>query len=202
MSPWAVLATVFAVHVVAMASPGPNVLLVTQMAASRSRRQALAAAGGIATAALVLASAGAFGLGVLVAQVEPVHLALRVLGGGYLVLLGVRMWRHADELVAAPATALSDRACFRAGVLTNVTNPKAAVFFGSVFAAVLPAEAAPGLRAAAVALVAVDALAWHSLLAVVFATPPVQGAYRRAKRRLDRVLGAVLGAVGLRLALG
>ena len=83
--------------------------------------------------------------------------------------------------------------------MTNLTNPKAAVFFGSILAPVLDGAEADWVVVAAIAVIVVNALWWHCLLAVLFARPPVRRWYARAKRVIDRVVGGLLVLLGVRL---
>lgn len=197
------LGGIFLVHVAAIASPGPNFLIVTQTAMSRTRRAGVAAALGIAAGAAVWSGSVVLGLSALFGQFPWLHGALRVLGGGYLVYLGIRLWRAAAQPLpgAACAAGATDWRAFRRGLLTNLTNPKAALFYGSVFAAFL----APGLPAwvglAAVALILANSALWHVALACLFSTGRAQRAYGRLKRWIDRLAGAALGALGLGLLL-
>jgi threonine efflux protein len=203
MSPLSTLVTVAAIHWAAMASPGPNVLLVTQTAMARSRRSALAVAVGVASGAAVLATAAAIGLTVVIEQATWARHALQVAGGAYLVFLGVQTWRSAHEPPPPPDPAQRDddpTRYYLRGLLTNLTNPKAAVFFGSVLAPTLDQAVSEWVRIAAVAIIVVDALLWHCLLAVLFARPGVRNLYARAKVVVDRLVGAALALLGLRLA--
>jgi threonine efflux protein len=203
MSPLSTLLTVAAIHWAAMASPGPNVLLVSQTAMARSRRSALAVAVGVASGAAVLATAAAVGLTVLIEEAGWARDALQLAGGAYLVFLGVQTWRGAHEPPPRPDAAGDDEnpwGFYVRGLLTNLTNPKAAVFFGSVLAPTLDQAVSDWVRTAAVALIVVDALLWHCLLAVLFARPAVRRGYARAKTVVDRVVGAALALLGVRLA--
>ncbi len=211
MGDWGVLGAVFVVHVLAMASPGPNVLVVTQTAASRSRRAGVWAALGIAAGAGLLAGAALAGVGALLDHAPWVHDALRVAGGGYLVYLGVRLWRGArapaafaagGALRAEPrADARGNGDAFRVGLLTNLTNPKALAFYGSVFAALFAPGSPAWLKLAAVAFVVANSTAFHVALACLFSTRRAQTAYGRLKLRVDRIAGAGLALLGLALAL-
>ena len=203
MSALSTLLTVAAIHWAAMASPGPNVLLVTQTAMARSRRSALAVAVGVASGAAVLATAAAGGLTVVIEQGTWARHALQLAGGAYLLFLGVQTWRGAREPPPRPEAAGRDespRRFYLRGLLTNLTNPKAAVFFGSVLAPTLGHAVSGWVRAAAVAIIVVDALLWHCLLALLFARPGVRELYARAKTVVDRLVGAALALLGLRLA--
>lgn len=196
------LIEIFLVHLAAMASPGPNVLVVIRTAIAQSRRAALFCAAGVATGAAIWAGGAALGLGLVIDNFAVAYDALRVLGGIYLVYIGVRTARASAGPVKAPGGAqprASDRRAWRRGLLTNLANPKAGVFFTSVFATLLPADSSTALRVAAVAVIVVDALVWHALLAVVLSSPPAQARYLHARRWIDRVAGVVMIGFGLRL---
>jgi RhtB (resistance to homoserine/threonine) family protein len=196
---WTLL-TVASVHWLGMASPGPNVLLVAQTAMARSRGRALAAALGVATGALVLSSLAALGLAVAIRGSDTLLHALQTAGGAYLVYLGSRVWREAREsLQQAPVGAGHGR-YFARGLLTNLSNPKAIVFYASVLTAVLADTDSEWVRVAAVGVIVVDAVVWHCFLAVTFTRPGVRGWYGRRKGAIDRVVGAGLALLGAWLA--
>lgn len=200
MSYAATLLTVLGVHLAASVSPGPNVLLIIQTASTSSRRTALAAAAGVATGALFLASAAALGLGLLLAGAGGLDRVLRVVCGLYLLYLGVAMWRGARHPMAGSQAGSVTRSAvvFRRGLFTNITNPKAAVFFGSVLTGLLPPATPVWVRVAAVLICVLNSTAWHVLLAYAFSTGTVHRIYGRAKPTLDRVAGTLMGALGVR----
>ena len=203
------LAGVGAVHALAMLSPGPNVLVVTQTALADSRRAGVWTALGVATGTALWASAALFGLGLLFAQWAWLTVAVELAGGVYLVYLGVRVWRGADRdpFSAAAAAApvridrpkQSDVRAFRVGLLTNLTNPKALMFFGSIFAALLPTALPLPIKLAAIVIVAVNSLVWHVALACFFSARGTQSVYVRIKPWLDRAAAVLLVCLGLRL---
>src|SRR5262245_33378704 len=135
MSDWGVLGSVVAVHVLAMVSPGPNVLIVTQTAMSQARRAGVCVALGIAAGAGLLSSAALAGLSVVLTRFASLHTALKLAGGIYLIYLGIRLWRAARSPVAfSPSPtglAATEWRAFRLGLATNLTNPKALLFYGS-----------------------------------------------------------------------
>ncbi len=204
MSAASTLLTVFGVHVAAMASPGPNFLLVSQAAVRHSRRQALLMAAGVAAGAVVLSGAAVVGLGVVLTRLHPLYLAVRIAGGAYLIWLAIQMWRNATRptLAQGAPLAVTSGQCFRTGLLTNLTNPKALVFFGSVLTALLPAGLPAWVSVAAVVIIGLNGLWWHFMLAVVFSSLPVQRTYARAKVWIDRVVGTILAGIGVRLLGG
>jgi RhtB (resistance to homoserine/threonine) family protein len=205
MSYAVVLGSVFAIHVLAMISPGPNVLVVTQTALSDTRRAGIVTALGVAVGSTLWSSAALFSLSVVFAQFAWLYSGLKLLGGMYLLYLGIKLWRTAEHsLVPSSSTHApvhTDRQAFRLGLLTNLTNPKAVVFFGSIFAALLAPALPMWVKLAAIGIVAVDATGWHVALACFFSTRRAQQVYRRIKRWVDRTAGASLAFLGLRLML-
>lgn len=199
-----ILGSILAVHLVAMISPGPNFFVVTQTSVTRSRREGVLSALGVAAAAALWSGAAVLGVSLLFETTAWLYAVVKVLGGAYLIYLGLRSWRRAGMLLAAPAqvrTPPSGWRAFRVGFTTNLTNPQSVVFFGSIFAALLPAGSPVWLRAAAVGVVVFNALWWHLTLALAFSTRRVQGVYGALKRPLDYLLGGVLVLLGARLVL-
>jgi threonine efflux protein len=199
-----VLGGVFAIHVLAMLSPGPNFLIVTQTAAGRTRRAGVFTALGIAAGAAAWAGAALLGLSVVFAHFAWLHGVVKLLGGMYLVYLGIKLWRAADrQLLCASRVlvpVLSDGRAFRLGLMTNLTNPKAVIFYGSIFAGLLPPTLPQWVKLAAIGIIIADAVSWHVALACLFSTPRARRAYARMKRYLDRIVGAALALLGLQLA--
>ena len=121
-------------------TPGPNMAWLALLAATEGRRRGLAAVAGVATGLALMGAAAAFGLAALVQAQPLVYLALRWAGLAYLLWLAFRAWVGADREEGGPM-GLSAWRYFRQGVITNVLNPKAAVFFVTVVPSFLPSDA-------------------------------------------------------------
>lgn len=211
------LVQILLVHMAAMASPGPNVALVARTAMAESRQAGVWACIGVATAAGLWAGAAALGLAVALAGTPGAATGLRILGGLYLVYLGARMLRAAAAHHPVPAAAFAPaggaaapispprgvrRSAWMRGTLTNLSNPKAAVYYVSIFATLIPPGASPAFRLAAVGVIVASGTAWHVLLAVALSTRGAQGAYLRARRGIDAAAGLVLAGFGVAFVLG
>lgn len=199
-----VLLSVLAVHTVAMVSPGPNFLIVTQTAVSRSRREGVFAALGIVAAGVVWPSAALLGVELIFTATPWLYWSIKLFGGAYLIYVGIKSWRQAGCVPADSgdgAAGVSAWRAFRLGFITNVANPKAAIFFGSIFAAVLPPQLPLWMHAAVIAVVLGNALWWYTGLALFFSTPRAQRGYLKAKRTLDYLTGGFFIFVGVRLML-
>jgi threonine efflux protein len=193
------LLTVALLHWLVLITPGANVLLVSQLAAGGQRRSAFFAGLGVTAVAVTWALLALLGVNAVFAAMPQLRLALQVAGGVYLCYVGVRLWRSGGTAKGASAAMLAPGAAFRRGFLTNIMNPKSALFFGSVFASALPPDPGASLLAWTLGLVFANALCWHSFLALAFSHPRVQAGYARQRRALNRVAGALVGALGLRL---
>ncbi len=197
------LVALAAVYVPALASPGPNFLAVTQAAVGGTRRQGVATALGVASGSTLQALLAATGVGLLLAHAGGVQRVVALLGGAYLLWVARAIWRQAraagPALTPGATRAVTLRAAYRAGLLTNLTNPKALVFFSTIFTALVGPGLPAGLRFAAVALICLLSTCWHLALATLFTQAAVRSAYARARRPLLRVTALAIGGFGLHL---
>jgi threonine/homoserine/homoserine lactone efflux protein len=190
-----------AVSAVVICTPGQDTALTIRNTLGRGRRSGIATAGGVAAGQAVWTIAASAGVVALLTASEPVFRALKLVGAAYLVYLGGQsLWaasrRRADEHAVRPAVPLSPGRALRQGVLSNLGNPKMAVFFASLlpqFGSSFPALLALGFLFCALTF------AWLTLYAVAVARLGrlLTGAVRRA---LDALTGFVLVALGFRLA--
>lgn len=194
-----VLISIALLHWVILVTPGANVLVVTSLAASQSRRAAFFAGLGVTAVAGIWSALAVLGVGTVFAAHPALRLTIQVAGGLYLIYVALRLWRSGTSSAALGTVELSAFAAFRVGFLTNIMNPKSALFFASVFATSMPEHPSPLLLSLAVAVVLANAFAWHTLLAVAFSHGRVQTAYARSQAIVARVAGALVGAFGLRL---
>jgi threonine efflux protein len=195
------LLTITLLHWLLLVTPGANTILISQLAASGHRGSACIASWGISIVAVIWAVLAILGVNALFAAHSQLRLAVQIMGGIYLCYVAFKLWRSGIAVGQPQSAQIAPWAAFRLGFLTNATNPKAPLFFGSVFATALPADSHSLLPVAAVTLVFVNALAWHTFLAVAFSHPRVQAGYDRQRKLLNRVASLVIGAYGLRLLI-
>src|SRR6476661_7385220 len=108
------LAGIGAVQLMAAMSPGPAFLVVTRISVGETRRTALGAAFGVATAALFWAVAATLGMHVLLTEAAWLYGILKLAGGAYLIWLGFQAWRHADVPLAPAADGTVSMSCWQA----------------------------------------------------------------------------------------
>lgn len=188
-----VLSAISVIWFAAHLSPGPDFLVTVRVAMTQSRAAALRTVLGISVGTVIWAVAGFFGIHALFSSVPSLYTALKLAGGAYLAYLGLRMviasFRSPAAAGAEPAP-MSAGSAFRLGLLTNLANPKAALFTASVFAATLPPEPPALLGLAATIVMTLISLAFYGLLAGLLTTPAASAGYARAQGWIDRVAGA------------
>ena len=200
------LAAFVAVAAVVICTPGQDTALTIRSALSGGRRCGLATAGGVALGQAAWTLATAVGLASLLTASQPAFMALKLAGAGYLVALGVQtllraIRNTAHRLDPARRPGTSPRQALRQGLLSNLANPKMAVFFTSL----LP-QFAPDNGAAFPVLLGLGllfCLLTFSWLAVYgLAVDWARGVLLRdrVRRALDAATGAVLVGLGIRLA--
>jgi len=197
------LVGIIAALTVGVISPGPSFVMVARTAVSSSRSAGLAASLGMGVGGVVFAVAALLGLQGVLLAVPSLHLVLKVVGGLYLTYLGVRIWGSAKEPLVVASSASSTGASIRKslalGFTTQVSNPKTAIVYASVFAAFLPAVQSLGFNLALVTLVFAVEAGWYALVALVLSSDRPRRAYLRCKSWVDRAAGGILVALGLRL---
>jgi threonine/homoserine/homoserine lactone efflux protein len=199
----AILSIAIALTLGAM-SPGPSFLMVARTALAVSRKDGLAAAVGMGVGGVFFSIVSLLGLLVILATVPLLHLGLRVLGGAYLVYLGYRIWRSAQQPLVVESTLIQSPAAqpwrsFFLGLATQVSNPKTAIVYASVFASLLPSEVpSSALVALPIMIFAIETI-WYSVVALALSAPGPRARYLASKRWLDRAAGAIMSVLGIKL---
>ena len=193
---WVEFLKVAVAHLLAVASPGPDFALVLKQSLSRGRRAALCTSLGIGTAILLHVSYSLLGLGLLLRGSETWFNAVKYAGAAYIAWLGVQALRAQPRTLDDPEVASKEEQmggvrAFISGFLTNVLNPKATLFFISLFALVVSAATPKAIQAAYGVWMAVATAAWFSIVSLLFTRPEVRATFWRFGHWIDRALGVV-----------
>jgi threonine/homoserine/homoserine lactone efflux protein len=185
------------VSAVVIVTPGQDTALTIRNTLLGGRRAGTSTALGVAAGQAVWALATSAGVAALLRASEPAFLMIKLAGAAYLVWLGLRtIFGHYEPKSDWPGGGTGT--AFRQGLVSNLGNPKMAIFFGSL----LPQFASPsfaGLLALGLCFCSLT-LAWLSAYAVAVARAGDFLRRTRVRRTLDRVTGAVLVGLGIRLA--
>jgi len=198
------LAGILAALTVGVMSPGPSFVMIARTAVSVSRGDGIAAAFGMGAGGALFAVAALLGLHGMLLAVPSLYVVLKVAGGIYLAYLGLRIWLYAKQPLAMPEPSLRARTTgrsFALGFTTQVSNPKTAVVYASVFAAFLPPVQTLAFNVAVVLLALIIETGWYAIVAVALSSARPRGVYLRCKTWVDRAAGGVMIALGVKLVV-
>ncbi|RVT85775.1 LysE family translocator [Rhodobacteraceae bacterium CCMM004] len=194
----------YSAFLLAIASPGPNILAVIGTSMSVNRVSGMSLAMGVATGSFTWALLTVFGLSAILATYASALLFIKVFGGLYLLWLAYKSFKsaalshdiEAKELAGGRRTPIG---YFQRGYIIQMTNPKAALAWIAIISLGLQ-EGAP-LWVGAVIVLGTFALSIiiHLLYAVAFSTHVMVRIYGKARRVIQGVLGAFFAVAGLRL---
>jgi threonine/homoserine/homoserine lactone efflux protein len=197
------LAAFLAVSIVVIVTPGQDTALTIRNTLLGGRRAGILTAAGVSTGQACWTLAASAGLAALLQASEPAFLALKLAGAAYLVYLGIQALaaalrrRPAGHDLASSAPRMRPAVAYRQGLISNLGNPKMAVFFTSLlpqFGSSFAALVALGLLFCALTVV------WLSAYAVAVHRAGDFLRRSRVRRVVEGLTGGVLVALGLRLA--
>jgi len=190
-------------HLMAAISPGPAVLMAARTGVTEGLRTGALLAMGIGTGAVIWAMAALFGLN-LIFQAAPLVLwSLKLIGGFYLIILAWGMWRDASKPLdtsSASRPPRSPAAAFRAGLITQLANPKPAVLFSAIFVGTVPPGTPLWVYAALLTVVFLNETLWNILVVRIFSFERTRQRYISLKTLIDRSFGGLLALLGLKIA--
>ncbi|MCY1160769.1 Threonine efflux protein [compost metagenome] len=194
------------IHFFALLSPGPDFFFVSQSAIRQSRSHAMFAALGISLSILAWAICAISGLHFLFQKIAWLQQALVILGGLYLFYLGIQLFKSAFNQQASVqqlATAIpkSKITLLLQGFFTNMANPKALVYFSSVFSLAINADMPLTTQSSLLALIWLESLIWFALVAYLFSWHKMNAAYQRLSQWIDGLTGGIFISFGCYLIL-
>ncbi|MCJ8169990.1 LysE family translocator [Atopomonas sediminilitoris] len=203
---WTEFFTVALVHLLAVASPGPDFAVVVRESVSQGRRAGLLTAWGVGAGILVHVAYSLLGIGLIVSQSIVAFNVLKYLAAAYLVWIGIKALRakanpEAANIAQQPAHAMSAWQSFSLGFITNGLNPKATLFFLSLFTLVISHNTPVLVQGAYGVYLALATGAWFTLVAMLFSQTRVRAGFARMGHWFDRVMGVVLVGLGVQLVL-
>ncbi|MCS6114559.1 LysE family transporter [Shewanella baltica] len=220
------LLTLAVIHSVALISPGPDFAIMVKIATQQSRSTAIAAAVGISIAILAHTILSLTGVSLLIKSSHTLYLLVQIVGASYLAWMGFGALRaglailakrkasastnagtNVDALSAdVEATesiagglggAMAQKQGFLTGLYTNLLNPKALVFFLTLFSALITPSVTTSTKIASAVLLLSLSLAWFGFLAVMLSKAQVQLKLQRLTPIIDAIIGVIFMSVAL-----
>lgn len=200
--------TIALVHLVAVASPGPDFAIVVRNSVAYGRRIALYTSVGIGAAILLHVAYSLVGLSVVIATTPWLFKTFSYLAAAYLLYLAfgaLRSKPNNDAVISdqdQPKAMISAKKALWMGFLTNGLNPKATLFFLSLFTAIISIETPFEVRLAYGVYLAVATGLWFSFLSFMLSTGKVAEFIGKKGYWLDRAMGVLLVGLAVKLVAG
>ena len=189
------------IHLVALVSPGPDFVVACRNSLLYSRTIGIYTAVGFGLGICVHISYAVFGLSWLIANNELIFTVIQYLGAYYLMLIGIQSLRSFQSQIGQEtATASSRISPFRAvriGFITNVLNPKATLFFLSLFSTMLNPTVGELTLVVIAVLLVVTTILWFSLVALLISHPRFTTTLKRYEKTVHRFFGVLLIGIGV-----
>lgn len=198
--------TVALIGILAAISPGPDFVIVTQNSLQQGKRAGLFTALGVALGCLVHVTYCVIGIGMIVAESVTLFTLLKYLGAGYLIYIGFKglTTRHKTvENISISGSSCSEYSSLQAikkGFLVNLLNPKATLFFLSIFSQIIDPLTPRFIQALIGIEVSIIGFCWFSILAWILTVPVLKKKLISVQHYVEKLLGALLILFGLRIA--
>lgn len=198
------IGTVAFLNLLAAMSPGPDFVMVVRNSLCYSRKSGIYTSLGISLALGIHLFYCAAGIGLLISKSEALFSIIKFLGAGYLFYMGLTsVLAKESKLDVAAEKALTDlrpAAAFRMGFLTNVLNPKATLFFLSLFTFVIGSSTPVYIVLIISAIIMLTALSWFTVVSIFLAQPTVQKVFLKYEKAVNYTLGGFLILLGIKIA--
>lgn len=186
----------------ALMSPGPNILAVIGTSMSVGRKQGISLALGVGFGTFLWVTLAVFGFTALISKYAVIMFTLKILGGAYLLWLGYKVLRSAASSKDLTTTAIrlqTNSAYFRRGLAVQMTNPKAALATLAIVSIGVHESAPLWVGSSIVVGATLLSVGGHVTYALAFSTKPMVALYTRARRFIEAALGTFFCLMGLRL---
>jgi RhtB (resistance to homoserine/threonine) family protein len=195
--------TLALLHLLAVMSPGPDFALISRNSLLYSRRTGVYSALGIALGILVHVTYSLVGIGLVIAKSPLLFAFIQYSGAAYLLYLGVQSFASAsvnETLGTATSHDLNSAEAVRSGFFTNALNPKASLFFLSVFSQVVKPSTPTALKILYGLEISIVTFLWFAAVALVLSHSSLCKKFTQAQPLLAKGMGVVLILLGLRVA--
>jgi RhtB (resistance to homoserine/threonine) family protein len=201
----ALISTVTVIHLLAVISPGPDFIMACRNSLSYSRKTGIWTAVGFGFGIAVHIFYSLAGLALIISKSILLFNAIKFLGAAYLVYIGLRSILSKSSKIELgehhKKEDITHFAAIRIGFLTNVLNPKATLFFLSLFTLVISPETPLPIMGVMSIIMIINTMLWFSLVAVFLTQKRIRSIFEKFQGVFNKTLGGLLIALGIKVAL-
>ncbi|HIP49081.1 MAG TPA: LysE family translocator [Lutibacter sp.] len=204
MTDFSLIASVTLIHLLAVISPGPDFFMAIKNSLTYSRKTGIYTAIGFGLGIGVHIFYSLAGLALLIFKSIVIFNIIKYLGVAYLLYIGIKsLLDKGANIEVKNQTHLQDISHFKAisqGFLTNVLNPKATLFFLSLFTLVISPDTSKTTLYLISGIMILNTMLWFSLVATFLTQEKIRVVYSRYQKWFNKLFGGVLIALGLKIA--
>ncbi|AMG31508.1 LysE family translocator [Grimontia hollisae] len=195
------LVSILTIHLMASISPGPDFVVVSQKTLLQGRRAGIICGVGVCVGLLVHIGYSVAGLTAALEHSVWLTQGIGIFGGSYLVFLGYKSIKGSYSASTAPSIEKENEntgsSAFWSGLIVNIFNPKAAIYFISLFSIIISPSMGPEkLLLVIVSIIAVQ-MAWYLTFIFIVTIPSIRVKFDSKVYLIDRILGALMLMMGL-----
>ena len=197
------LLTLTVIHFIATVSPGPEFMLISKEALTNGRRAGFISLAGTLSGLSIHILYSAFGLAAIISKSPDALLVIQLIGGSYLIYLGINGLRSKPFRTSSDAapgdSEVTDFQIFRTGFICDLLNPKAPIYYVSLFTFILSPDISATKLATYSVLIMTIHLVWFSIVVLLLSTPAINNRFRKITHWIDRILGGAMIAIGIKV---
>ena len=199
------IGTVALVHLLALISPGPDFIMCVRNALTYSRKTGIYTAVGFGAGISIHIIYCVAGLALIISQSIIIFNFFKFLGAGYLIYIGFKSITskssHLEIKDQEKKKDISPLAAIKIGFLTNALNPKATLFFLSLFTMVISPNTPGIIMGILSAIMIIETVIWFSLVSIFMTQKRIRSAFEKSQNIFNRTLGGLLILLGVKVAL-
>ncbi len=200
------LGLIFMLHIMAVSSPGPDFILVLKNSIQYGKKAGIYLSLGIAIGVTIHIIYSLTGVAILLKKYPLLFNIIKSMGAIYIIYLGYKSLFHSFQPVQLDnkqiaSEEIAPKKFIKMGFLTNILNPKASLFFLSIFSIVIPPDLPWYMIGIIILMMLLTNFLWFYLVASLFTRPLIIRYYNKYERYISKLFGIILIALGLSIFL-
>lgn len=197
----ATLISILTIHLMAAISPGPDFIVVSKNTLLFGRKQGMLCGAGVCTGIIFHIIASVLGLSIALQASQNIMQYISILGGIYLIFLGYKSIKHSITnthlIISNTNSDTKSNSAFWNGFIVNILNPKAIVYFISLFSIVISTDLNLDQLIIITILIVSIQMGWYITFIYIVTIPRIRKAFENKVHYIERTLGFLLIALGI-----
>ncbi len=199
------IGTVATAHLLAVIVPGPDFIIVCRNALTYSRKSGIWTSVGLGIGCLIHISISLAGIAFIVSKSIIIFNIIKFLGASYLIYIGIKSIRCKSSKIQVTdkfkSKDISILSSLKIGFLTNVLNPKATLFFLSLFTVIISPKTPMSIMGIMSIIMILNTMIWFSFLSLLITQKNIRLIFEKFQDKVNKFLGGLLIFIGMKVAL-